>query len=207
MLSPELDWSAFLVAMVILELTPGPNMGWLAALSAQSGKRIGLTAVAGVTLGLLLQLLAAATGLSAVLANIPSLYHVLRWAGVAFMLYLAWEAFADTGSASSAHITGRAGFMRGLIANVLNPKALAFYVLIVGQFADPAVGPVWRQILLLGLVHLGISIVIHTGIVLLASRLGERMDKWRTSFAARLIFAALLTGIAIWIAISTAHPM
>ena len=56
----QMDWRAFLIAMIIIELTPGPNMGWLAALSAQYGKRVGIMAVAGVTLGLAIQIVAAA---------------------------------------------------------------------------------------------------------------------------------------------------
>ncbi len=206
MLPDNLDWTAFLLAMAIVELTPGPNMGWLATLSAQSGRRIGLMAVAGVTLGLFIQLLAAATGVSAMLANVPSLYELLRWGGVLFMLYLAWEAYADTGSASAARISGRNGFVRGVVANVLNPKALVFYLLIVGQFADPLTGPVWRQILMLGLIHLGVSILVHSLIVLLGARLGKHLDTWRTSPIARLTFSLLLVGIAVWIAISTANP-
>ena len=66
------------------------------------------------------------------------------------MLYLAWEAFADTGSASAVRGGGQEGFRRGLIANILNPKALLFYIIVVGQFVDPASGPVWAQIILLG---------------------------------------------------------
>ncbi len=206
MLSANLDWTAFLLAMAIVELTPGPNMGWLAALSAQSGRRVGFMAVAGVTLGLFIQLLAAATGVSAMLANIPSLYELLRWGGVFFMLYLAWEAFSHAGSTTTARMSGRFGFVRGAIANVLNPKALVFYLLIVGQFVDPLVGPIWRQIFILGLLHLGMSILVHSAIVLLGAKLGTHLDKWRESLLARLAFSLLLVGIAAWIAISTANP-
>lgn len=206
MFPPNLDWIAFLTAMAVVELTPGPNMGWLAALSAQSGKRMGMIAVLGITLGLFLQLIAAATGLSALIGELPFVYHSLRWAGVAFMLYLAWEAWRDTGSAATARMNGVAGFNRGLIANILNPKALVFYILVVGQFAEPADGPIWQQILALGLIHLCVAILVHTGIVLLAGHLGEALEGWRTSAPARLVFAGVLVAIAIWIALSTAHP-
>ena len=199
----QVDWPAFLIAMAVVELTPGPNMGWLAALSARSGRRAGLMAVAGVTLGLLVQLVAAATGLSTLLAASPIVYESLRWAGVAFMLNLAWEAYSDAGSASAVRGDGRAGFYRGLVANLLNPKALVFYLLVVGQFADPAQGAIWIQILLLGLIHLALAILVHVGIVLLGARLGAVLENWRTSLPARLGFAIALVGIAIWIGIST----
>jgi threonine/homoserine/homoserine lactone efflux protein len=199
----HVDWPAYLIAMAAVELTPGPNMGWLAALSAKSGRRAGMMAVAGVTLGLFVQLVAAATGLSALLAEFPLVYEALRWAGVAFMLYLAWEAFADTGSASAVRGDGRAGFRRGLVANLLNPKALAFYLLIIGQFADPALGEIWIQIVLLGLVHLALAILVHIGIVLLGASLGAVLERWRTSLPVRLGFAIALVGIAAWIGVST----
>ncbi|KCZ91836.1 amino acid efflux permease [Hyphomonas johnsonii MHS-2] len=199
----HVDWPAFLFAMAAVELTPGPNMGWLAALSARSGRRVGLVAVAGVTLGLACQLVAAATGLSALLAELPLVYQSLRWAGVAFMLYLAWEAFNDDGSASTVRGDGREGFRRGFIANILNPKALVFYLLIVGQFAEPAAGAIWVQIVLLGLIHLAVAILVHVGIVLMGASLGSLLDRWRTALPVRLGFALALAGIAVWIAIST----
>jgi threonine/homoserine/homoserine lactone efflux protein len=202
----HVDWPTFLIAMALVELTPGPNMGWLAALSARSGKPAGFMAVAGVTLGLLIQLVAGATGLSALLAESRLIYDALRWAGVAFMLYLAWEAFADTGSASAAIGNASGGFRRGLVANVLNPKALLFYLVIVGQFADPANGPIWLQIVLLGLVHLALAILVHVAIVFLGSGLGIVLERWRTSLPVRMGFALALAGIAVWIGLSTGRP-
>lgn len=196
------DWAAFLLAVAVIELTPGPNMGWLAALTLRDGRRAGLSAVAGIALGLSLQLAAAVTGLTALLISAPAVHAGLHWASIAFMLYLAWEAYADTGSASLARQDGHYGFRRGLVANVLNPKALAFYVLLISQFVRPGAGPpVWLQSLFLGLIHLGVATLVHVAIVLLASRLGTRLERWRTSPAARFTFAGLLVAIAVWLAL------
>lgn len=200
----QLDWRTFLLAMVLIELTPGPNMGWLAALSAQHGKRVGVMAVAGVTLGLAIQVIAAAAGLSAVLSNFPVAYQSIRWAGVLFMLWLAWEAFSDTTSSAPADDLSRKGFRHGLIANVLNPKALMFYVVIVGQFAEPSLGEFWWQILVLGGLHLCVAIAVHLLIVILGASLGEAFERWRTSFQARLFFSLSLVAVAVWVAVSTA---
>lgn len=197
-----IDWAGFLIAMVVVELTPGPNMGWLAALTMREGRKAGFAAVAGITLGLSLQLLAAITGLAALIAGAPTVFNLLHWAGVAFMLYLAYEAFMDGGSAVPTNMDASRGFVRGVIANVLNPKALVFYVLLIGQFIDAAAGPVWIQSLILGLIHLTIAATIHILIVLLAHSLGARLENWRTSLAARIVFAGLLVGIAIWIALT-----
>lgn len=195
------DWAAFLFAVAVIELTPGPNMGWLAALTLREGRRAGLAAVAGITSGLSIQLLAAVTGLTALIASAPAVLSLLHWAGVAFMMYLAAEALMDTGTAAPANTAGGRGFRRGFIANVLNPKALAFYVLLISQFVNSGSGPIWLQSLFLGLIHLLVATLVHVAIVMLSSQLGGRLEQWRTSLAARLTFAGLLTGIAIWMAL------
>ncbi|WP_017931033.1 LysE family translocator [Robiginitomaculum antarcticum] len=200
----QMNWTAFLAAMLIVELTPGPNMGWLATLSAQYGRKIGLTAVLGVALGLALQIVAAATGLSTVINSFPVAYQFIRWAGVVFMLYLAWEAFSDSGISSPVKGLSSKGFLRGFIANVLNPKALVFYIAVVGQFATPSIGSLWWQILILGSIHLLVATVIHIAIVMTASSFGGAFEKWRKSLWARLIFSVSLIAIAIWIAVTTA---
>jgi threonine/homoserine/homoserine lactone efflux protein len=197
----SLDWAGFLFAIAVIELTPGPNMGWLAALTLREGRKAGLGAVAGIASGLSLQLLAAVTGLTALIASAPAVLTTLHWAGVAFMLYLAADALLDTGGGGKANGTQDRGFRRGFIANVLNPKALAFYVLLISQFVNPDDGPVWLQSLVLGMIHLTLATLVHVGIVLLASRMGARLERWRTSLAARLTFASLLVGIAIWLAL------
>ncbi|MGL5010530.1 MAG: LysE family translocator, partial [Paracoccaceae bacterium] len=81
--------TAFTVAAVAIELTPGPNMVWLAIVAATDGRRAGYAAVAGVALGLAVIGVAAAYGLAALVAGSPVAYQVLRWAGVAYLLWLA----------------------------------------------------------------------------------------------------------------------
>ncbi|MEX1251597.1 MAG: LysE family translocator, partial [Hyphomonas sp.] len=170
------DWLAFLFAVAVIELTPGPNMGWLAALTIREGKKPAFGAVSGIATGLSLQLLAAVTGVTALIVSVPSVHTGLHWAGIAFMLYLALEAYCDTSSVALAAVGQERGFRRGLIANVLNPKALAFYVLLINQFVDPASArPVWQQSLLLGAIHLSVATLVHAGVVLLAARLGARL--------------------------------
>ena len=202
----EIDWLAFLVAMAIVELTPGPNMGWLTAHSALMGRKAGFLAVAGITLGLCIQLVAAATGFSAFVAGNAFVFQMLRWGGVAFMLFLAWEAYSQTGETSPAAADGMAGFRRGFVANLLNPKALVFYIAVVAQFATCEAWPVLVQLLILGGVHILVSVIIHSGLVLLGSTLGARIAEWRRSIWVRLGFALALAGVAVWIAVSVRLP-
>ncbi|MFC0634941.1 LysE family translocator [Brevundimonas balnearis] len=127
MIDPGVLWP-FLLAALLMELTQGPNMGWLALTALARGRRAGLAAVAGVTLGLTAWMLAATLGLAQLLAGAPAVYAALAWAGVAFMLYLAWEAWRGPGTAT-AQAPGPADrwalFRRGMAGNLLNPKATA----------------------------------------------------------------------------------
>lgn len=119
------------------------------------------------------------------------------------MLCLAWEAYADTGSVALSAAVQERGFRRGLIANVLNPKALAFYILLINQFVSPASAlPVWQQSLMPGTIHPAVATLVHVAIAVLAARLGRRLEAWRTSLAARLTFAGLLFAIAVRLGLS-----
>ena len=200
-----LNWSAFLIALAVIELTPGPNMGWLATLSARVGFQAGLRAVLGVTLGLAIQVIAAAIGLAALLASSLFLYESLRWAGVAFMLYLAWESWRDGAEPSPGLVHGFGNFRHGVVANLLNPKALVFYIAIVGQFADPGRGNLAAQTLILGAIHLFMATLIHLAIIIMGARLGDVLERWRKSLVVRAGFALALVLIAIWLAVSTSR--
>ena len=85
---------AFALTCFVIEITPGPNMAYLAALSLSQGVRAGIAAVAGIALGLSVYGVAASLGLSAVIDNSAFLYETLRWGGVAYLLWLAWDAWA-----------------------------------------------------------------------------------------------------------------
>lgn len=200
----EMNWLAFLGAMALVELTPGPNMGWLTALAAQQGRRVGFMAVAGITLGLGAQLILAATGFSAFIANNELVYEILRWAGIGFMLYLAVEAWRETGEASPGNAKSLEGFRRGFIANLLNPKALVFYIAVVTQFAGfDGKMPSAAAILMLGSIHILISVLVHSGLVLAGAAFGQKLSDYRQSVPVRAVFALSLVGIAIWLAFST----
>jgi threonine/homoserine/homoserine lactone efflux protein len=195
----------FLIAVSLVELTPGPNMGYLAALSASEGRGAGLRAVAGVTLGLSVYMLAAVIGVAELIAAAPMVYGFLRWAGVAYLLYLAWEAWRGAVETSPGHTgaDGSAPFWRGLIANLLNPKAAVFYVSLLPGFIDPARAPIWAQALLLGSAHIIISVIIHTGIVLGAAQAGALIARVGDDVMLRRGMAVAIALIAVWLAWST----
>lgn len=196
----------FVAAVLLLELTPGPNMGYLAIVATRFGRRAGLSTVLGVTAGLTVYMLAAVFGLTEIVLSIGWLYGLLRWAGVAYLLWLAWDVWRTPDSEPASMDTAPAAqrfMVRGLVANLLNPKAAVFYVGLLPAFTDPA-RPFAPQALTLGLVHIGVSVMIHLSIVLAAWRAASLVmpgDSGRRRL--RAAFALGLAAIALWLAWET----
>lgn len=204
-LSPLL---AFALTALVIELTPGPNMTYLAALSLSSGMRAGFAAVAGIALGLMTYGVIAAFGLAAAIDNSPMLYGALRWGGVAFLLWLAYEAWGGTEDASTESTKARPwpAFRRGLITNLLNPKAAVFYVAVLPEFVTSDRGPVITQTLALSVIYIAIATLIHSAIVTLAGSLQSAIDVANNRKPVRRAFALALVAIAIWFMFATGHP-
>ena len=201
---------AFAATCAIIELTPGPNMAYLAALSLTSGVRAGIAAVAGVALGLAIYGFVAALGLAALIEQSRVLYEMLRWGGVAYLMWLAWKAWSSEHETSPEATDGPDGtaplaFRRGLVTNLLNPKAGVFYVAVVPTFVAPGTDHVVTQTLLLSGMYVAIATTIHLSIVLLASRLHNVLTDPAQRRAIRRTLAVLLAGIAVWFAFSTAR--
>ncbi|TMJ03769.1 MAG: LysE family translocator [Alphaproteobacteria bacterium] len=200
---------AFALTCVIVEITPGPNMAWLAALSLARGWRVGLAAVAGVALGLSAYGVAAALGVAAAIENSAFLYETLRWGGVAYLLWLAWDAWSTAGDmapeAGAANHEHRSAFRRGVITNLLNPKAAVFYIAVLPEFVTPQAGSIVAQTLTLSAIYVAIATAIHALIVISASRLRELINDPARLRPIRRILAVMLAGVAIWLAWSTAR--
>jgi threonine/homoserine/homoserine lactone efflux protein len=194
----------FIIASLLIELTPGPNMGWLALLAARRGRTVGLAAVAGVGLGLAIAGAAAGFGLSLLIAATPWLFQALRWAGAAYMLYLAWDAWRD-GSRKASNETGQsisAYFYQGLVSNMLNPKAYLVYAAVLPQFL-PAAGASTPAIALLTAIYVVVATLVHAAIVMLAGNASRFLgdEKRRRTLAS--VSALLLVCMAIWFFWST----
>lgn len=195
----------FILAAFVIELTPGPNMGYLAVLSIDRGRRAGLAAVAGVALGLLLLGLAAGFGLGSIISETRWLYETLRWGGVAYLVWLAWDSYREAqmplqDNGGERNLMGYFG--RGLVSNLLNPKAAVFYIAVMPNFIS-ADAPAGRQSLVLTLVYVAVATVVHLGIVVLASTLQPLLASERIRSRAGIGFGLVLLGIAIWLAITT----
>ena len=190
----------FAVAATIAEITPGPNMGYLTALALAQGRRAGLAAVAGVFLGLTILGLVTALGFGLIVQEVPWLGGVLRWAGIGYLFWLAWEAWrGETGDGAQAFA---ASFRRGLTVNMLNPKAAGFYIAVLPLFldtTDDGIGPR----LILTAVFVAIATTIHGSLVIGAASMRSVVLDPRREQTIRRIAAVLLALVAIWFAWET----
>lgn len=197
----------FLIAVALIELTPGPNMGWLALVSLDRGRAAGFAAVAGVTVGLAAWMLAAAFGLTQVLIVWPPVYQIIRWAGVLFLLWLAWEAWRGDGDPAAAdgvdHRSSLRLFLRGMTGNLLNPKAALFYVALLPTFMRLDHGAPLTQALVLGGLHLAVAVAVHSLIVLGAAGVRGPVMRRMQGPRMRAAMALGIAAVAIWMAWET----
>jgi threonine/homoserine/homoserine lactone efflux protein len=197
-------FQTFVFTSLLIELTPGPNMGYLAVVTISQGKRAGYAAVAGVTVGLLTIGLVAAFGLAGFLQTNDFLYQGLRYAGVLFLLYLAWEGWRDSEVEADVTKGAPAQFLRGLLNNLLNPKAALFYVAVLPRFIDKN-GPLLDQTIILTLAYVGIATIIHITVVTLASSFRLFMSNPKREQFIRRTLSLALAVFALWFAWSTAR--
>ena len=171
-----MDLLAFLLAVLLLELTPGPNMAYLATLALSRGRAAGLTATAGVAFGLAVHAIVAGLGAGVLIQRYPLLYDVLRWIGVAYLLYLAWEGWQTERQVSPERadlaITAGPLFLRGFLSNVFNPKSILFFVSVLPTFVRTGSGapslPI--QMAVFGSTYVAIATAVHGSIVILAAQ-------------------------------------
>jgi threonine/homoserine/homoserine lactone efflux protein len=165
-------WLLCCLACVALVATPGPSILYLVSRTLAQGRAAGFVSLAGTSSGFALHALAAAFGLSALLAAVPIAYEIVRWLGAA---YLAWLAFAtwrarDEGTAQDApgQLPAKQLFRQGLLTAVLNPKVALFQLAFFPQFVTPAHGSVLTQSLVLALTQLVVVVAGDSLFVLAA---------------------------------------
>ena len=197
----------FILTVLLLELTPGPNMAYLATLTLDRGRRAGLLATAGVAAGLSVHAIVAAFGLGALISQAPLVYNLLRWIGVAYLLYLAWETW-QSGGHDRPDVAGAASgplFLRGFFSNVFNPKSILFFISVVPGFIqyDRNGSSLLIQAALLGAIYVAIATTIHASIVLLANQLRPLLIARSGQTPVRRGLAIALALVAAWLAWST----
>ena len=152
-------WGLFVVASIVLLLTPGPAVLYIVARSVEQGRAAGLVSVLGIHLGTIVHITAAAIGLSALLVSSALAFAIVKYLGAAYLIWigvpLVVRAWRDRNAplVSEPMPSPTRVYWQGLTTNLLNPKVAIFYVAFLPQFVSPELGHASLQLLLLGLTH------------------------------------------------------
>jgi threonine/homoserine/homoserine lactone efflux protein len=190
----------FMGAAFVLYLTPGADLMFTLASGMAGGPRAGVSASAGISFGVFVHCCMAAAGLAALVAAAPIALDVIRWGGVAYLLWLAYSMW--TVPAQLEPQDGRSGAWRaarrGFVTNLLNPKVGLFVLAFLPQFTDPSIGPVWQQILILGALQASGGFLVSALIGTFAGIMAERMRRFATLInkCAAMIFGGLALRLA-----------
>ena len=195
----------FSSASILLALAPGPDNLFVLTQSAIKGKLVGFVVTLGLCTGLIVHTSAVALGVAALFQASAMAFNLLKFAGAAYLLYLAWGAFrAGTGSldCAASQETGLWRFyLRGILINVTNPKVSIFFLAFLPQFTKPGNGSLPLQLITLGGIFILATLLVFGGISLLAGVLGQRL---RRSARAQKILnttaGALFAGLALKLA-------
>ncbi len=199
----------FALVSLGMVLTPGPNMIYLISRSITQGAAAGIVSLGGVALGFVFYMLCAAFGITALLFAVPYAYDALRFAGAAYLLWLAWQALKPGGRSpfqvKKLQVDGpRKLFAMGFVTNLLNPKIAMLYLALLPQFIDPTVGSVLTQSLALGFTQIAISVSVNALIAFAAGSialfLGTRPN-WL--LVQRWLMGTVLAGLAVKMALET----
>ena len=188
--------TGFVIAGLILNITPGADFLYIMSSGLSGGSRIGVAAALGVNLGVVVHILAAAAGLSALLFAHPAAYDLIRICGAAYLAWMAVQVWRRSSTVARARSCPdvRQAARRGFFINVSNPKTALFIFAFIPQFTDPPIGPIWVQILILGAIFLlngaVFTLCLGVGSGYFAAALGRRVG------VLNKISAILLGGLA-----------
>ena len=171
----------FTAVALLLCLSPGPDNLFVLAQSALYGRAAGLRITLGLCTGLVVHTAAVALGVAALIKSFPLAFNALKYAGAAYLLYLAWQAFRAVPMSLSGdrarQPNGWQLYRRGIIMNVSNPKVSLFFLALLPQFVDPGRGAVWLQFVLLGVVFMLSTLLVFGLLALLAGSIGEWLGR------------------------------
>jgi threonine/homoserine/homoserine lactone efflux protein len=203
------EWTrlaTFMVAAGLLIVAPGPAVLYVVARSVDQGKLAGLVSVLGIALGAVVHSLAAAVGITAVLAASALAFSTVKYLGAAYLIYLGLTTLLQKPEAQEKIVVEPKPlwqiFRQGFVVNLLNPKTALFFLAFLPQFADPAHGSVPLQTFILGLIFVVIALLSDSVYALLAGQLGGWLKQSQTfqqrqRYFSGLVYLALGVGTAV----------
>lgn len=169
--------TGFIAAALVVLVIPGPGVLYIVARSVSQGHRAGLASVVGLAAGALVHVVAATTGLSALLLASATAFSVVKALGAGYLIYLGLKMLLSkqpviqVGTVAPVPVARL--FTDGVVISVFNPKIALFFLAFLPQFIDPTLGNAPQQILLLGLIYVGLALLSDGTYALLAGTLGQ----------------------------------
>jgi len=175
-----LHWPAFFTAALLLTLSPGPDLAFILGQTAKGGRKSGFAAMFGIWGGTLVHVLLAAIGLSAALAASEFAFTLVKWLGVAYLVWLGVQALYSKSDAFNSEIihsntSAQRIFIQGALITLLNPKVALFFLAFLPQFIVQSAGPAWAQFLLHGFLLICVSALVEPVFVLAGERLTKKL--------------------------------
>jgi threonine/homoserine/homoserine lactone efflux protein len=189
----------FVTAMLLLNISPGPDMLYVIARSAGQGRAAGIASALGVGAGCFFHIFAVAFGVAELLRTVPVAYQAIRYAGAAYLIYLGARMLLAKGGGEGVPEVEPARldriFLQGAVTNILNPKVALFFLSFLPQFIDPH-GSAFRQTVSLGLLFDASGTCVNIVVALAASKAGAFVPA-RMRYVTGGVFVALGLRLAI----------
>ena len=194
--------AVFFAASVLLALAPGPDILFVLAQSALHGRNAGFLVTLGLCTGLLGHTAAVAIGVAAVFQASAIAFTVLKLAGAAYLLWLAWQVLRapveEQGGLAAPAASPGVLYRRGIVMNLTNPKVSIFFLAFLPQFADPARGGIPLQMIELGALFMLATALVFGAIAALAGTLGQALARSeRVRKVMNRVAAAVFAGLAL----------
>ena len=174
------SFALFFAAALVIALTPGPGIFYVAARTLAGGRREGLASSVGLGLGGLVHVVAGAAGLSVFLMTSAEAFTALKLAGAAYLIWLGIKTVREAPIAlpQAVVVTGATrAFREGVIVESLNPKTAAFFLAFIPHFVDPEQGHVALQFVILGLISVLLNTLADVAVVLMAARARDSLSQ------------------------------
>jgi threonine/homoserine/homoserine lactone efflux protein len=199
-------FSLFLAAAVVLAVTPGPGIFYVLARSIKGGRREGYASAAGTAVGGVFHVVAAALGISAILAASAEAFTLVKFVGAAYLIYLGVRAIASRDEA--VNVDGgerretRRAFLQGITTEMLNPKTALFFLAFIPQFVNPR-GAVVLEFIVLGCISVCLNTSMDIVVATLAGPIGAQLRKRaRLRKGQRLFSGVSLIALGAYVALA-----
>lgn len=189
----------YMLVVIVLQVIPGPAVLLTMARSISGGIKVGVATGAGIAIGDVLHTLMAVLGLSAILMTSAMAFGIVKHLGAAYLVYLgvcAWRERPDGLRMPAAHpVTARMAFRQAILTEILNPKTALFFLSFLPQFIHPERGDITLQLLSLGMIFVGLSIMVTSSFAVCASviagslRRHPSIENWRPRIVGSIYFA------------------